>query len=444
METINNNSNIYNLYIFKWILKRFGFVKSIFFQIIDKMIYQKQSQFLLHPWMGHRTPFQSILFFNRFGRILFAGKEFIAFLSRGKLLKKTIHLEGYEVIERDFRKGDYTYLYPISPMLDSRDVPIEENYLRKIEKSLDLAYIMENNVFDKTEEWDRVTEVFKSLFFKDSGEIDIEKLSQFRATAKRCEEVFGDQFYYVDQDVGYTKAYLKAIDLVLEYHRYSKVIKKELLASVSESSAGGSSFVFYRGQLLSEKLLFHTLIVNDITTHIEFNKNRRNLIVDIGSGYGGLDRILSYYIPNACFVLVDLPETLLLTSYYVKYNFPNKKIALLSDIVDRLDEFDLLVLEYDFIIVPPSVVEKIPSTTVDLVVNSASLGFMKEDYVNYYLENIYRILRSKGYFYSLNKEYSDHLGIGFYSWNFKGSYLTKLMEYNNRFSYAQWLGEKIN
>ena len=407
------------------------------------MIYQKQSQFLLHPWGGHRTPFQSILLYNRFGRILFAGKEFIALLSGGKLAKKTIKLEGYDEIERDFRKGDYAYIYPVSPILESRDEPIEEKYLRKIEKSLDLAYIMENNIFDKTEEWERVTAVFKSLFFKANGEIDLAKLSQFRATSKRCEEVFGDQFYYVDQDVGYTKAYLKAIDLVLEYHRYSKVIKKELLASVSESSAGGSASVYYRGQYLSEKLLFHTLIVNDIINNINFDKNRRKVVVDIGSGYGGLDRLLSYYVPNSCFILVDLPETLLLTSYYMEYNFPHKKIALLSDIADRLDDFDSLVLEYDFIIVPPSVVEKIPSASVDLAMNSASLGFMQHDYVKYYLEHIYRMLRPRGHFYSLNKEYSDHLGIGFYSWNFKGSYLTKLMEYNNRFSYAQWLGEKV-
>jgi putative sugar O-methyltransferase len=407
------------------------------------MIYQKESQFLLHPWGGHRTPFEAILLYNRFGRILFAAKEFIALISSGKLAKKTIQLEGYEEIERDFTKGDYSRLYPISPMLATPKVELDIEDIEDIEKSLELAYVMENNTFDKTEEWDRVTNVFKGLFFKENGKIDIEKLSQFRATAKRCEEVFGDQFYYVNQDVGYTKAYLKAIDLVLEYHRYSKVIKKELLASVSESSAGGSDFVYYRGQYLSEKLLFHTLIVNDINRYITFQKDERNVIVDIGSGYGGLDRLLTYYIPNSCFILVDLPETLLLTSYYMRYNFPDKKIALLSDIVDRLSEFDKLVLEYDFIIVPPSVVEKIPSSFVDLVMNSASLGFMQKDYVKYYLSHIYRMLRPLGHFYSLNKEYNDHLGIGFYSWNFEGKYLTRLMDYNNRFSYAQWLGQKV-
>ncbi len=439
---LKNNNNLDFLYIIKWIAKRFGFVKSILFQMLDSLIYQKESQFLLHPWSGHRTPFQMILFYSRFGRILFATKEFIALLSRGKLLKKSICLEGYEVVESSSSVGDYSYLWPTSPLLDNetRSCPVE--YIEKMQGSLALAYRMENNSFDKTKEWDRTSTLFKSLFFNENGDINQDKLSQFRATSQRCEEVFGDHFYYVDPEAGYTKAYLKAIDLVLDYHRYSKVINKELLASVSESSVGGSASVCYRGQYLSEKLLFHTLMVNDIINHIDFVETKRNVVVDIGSGYGGLDRLLSYYVPNACFILVDLPETLLLTSYFIEHNFPNKKIALLSDIKDRLDTFDCLVQEYDFIIVPPLVVDHIPSSSIDLVMNSASLGFMEKDYVNYYLEHINRMLRPLGYFYSLNKEYSDHLGMGYYEWDFKGSYLTKLMAYNNRFSYTQWLGQK--
>jgi len=439
---LKNNINIDFLYIIKWILKRFGFLKSIFFQMIDSLIYQKKSQFLLHPWSGHRTPFQMILFYSRFGRILFAIKEFLALLSGGRLFKKRIRLEGYDAVENFKLRGDYGLLWPKSPILEKEIRSCSIAYIEKIQNSLALAYRMENNSFDKTKEWDRISTLFQSLFFNENGEIDQEKLSKFRATSQICEEVFGDHFYYVDPKAGYTKAYLKAVDLVLEYHRYSKVINKELLASVSESSVGGSASVCYRGQYLSEKLLFHTLMVNDIINCIDFVESKRNVVVDIGSGYGGLDRLLSYYIPNACFVLVDLPETLLLTSYFIELNFPNKKIALLSDINDRLDVFDDLVQEYDFIIVPPSVVEQIPSSSVDLVINSASLGFMEKDYVNYYLEHINRMLRPLGHFYSLNKEYSDHLGVGYYEWDFKGSYLTKLMAYNNRFSYTQWLGQK--
>ena len=76
------------------------------------------------------------------------------------------------------------------------------------------------------------------------------------------------------------------------------------------------------------------------------------------------------------------------------------------------------------------------------MINTASLGFMQKEYLEFYLEQTNRVLKEGGYFYSLNKEYNDHWGIGFYDWDFKSSYLTRLFEYNNRFSYAQWLGQK--
>jgi putative sugar O-methyltransferase len=438
-----NQSKKKYLYLFKWLIKRFGFIKRILFEFVDSLIYHRKSQFLLHSWHGHRTPFQMILFYNLFGRIIFATKEFIALLTNGKLVQKRIQLEGYEEIKLSHDTGDYNYLWPLSPLENHNKSALSLELKNKIKESLTLAYRLENNSFEKTEEWDRVSDVFKTLFFDENREIDERVLVNFRSTNKRCEEVFGDHFFYVDKTIGYTKSYLKAIDLVLDYHRFAKVINKELLVSVTESDVGGSSSVYYRGQALSEKLLFHTMIVNDVINHIRFDADKRNVVVDIGSGYGGLDRLLSYYIPNACFVLVDLPETLLLTSYFIAQNFPNKKIALLRDIIDDLDNFDQLVLEYDFIIVPPYVVEKISNESVDLVLNSASLGFMDKDYVHYYMEYIARMLKPLGHFYSLNKEYSNHLGMGNYEWDFRAKYLTKLMAYNNRFSYMQWLGQKI-
>ena len=431
------------LYPTKWLLKRLGFLKSILFQFFDTLIYHPQSQFLLHPWNAHRTPFQMILFYNRFGRILFATKEFIALLTKEKIFKKNLKLEGYDKTSIEPIKKDYTSLYPSSPMAITTQQSLTKEFIEKIETSLSLAYQMENKTFNKTVEWERVTSVFKSLFFNADGTINMQELSNFRATPQHCRDVFGDEFFYVDNSRSYTDSYLRAIDLILNYHRFAKVINKELLASVTETSTGGASFVHYRGQRLSEKLLFHTLITNDIINHITFNPERRNVIVDIGSGYGGLDRLLSYYIPNSCFILIDLPETLLLTSYYIKDNFPHKKIALLDDIIDHIDNFEELTNNYDFIIVPPSIFEKVPNESVDLIINTASMGFMEEEYIEYYLKHIYRTLKKLGHFYSLNKEYDNELGKGFYSWDFKGSYLTKLMAFNSRFSYLQWLGQKV-
>jgi len=437
------NISYYNLYTFKWTLKRFGYIQTILLELFDKLIYQNQSQFLLHPWSGNRTPFQSLLYYNRLGRILFGMKAFLALLTEEKLFKKEILLEGYDSIDISRKKGDYSMLYPFSPMNHDVELSISDSLSQKMQHSLQLALNMENKSYDKTQEWERVSELFSALFLQENYALNLKEIEGFRVSNQRCKEVFNDHFTYVDETMDYSKSYLKAIDLVLDFHRYAKVVNRELLATVTETPVGQSKFVYYRGQALSEKLLFHTMIVHDIISNINLNTPERKVIVDIGSGYGGLDRLLSFYAPNSCFVMVDLSETLLISSYYIEANFPDKRVALLSDIVDRLDDFETLFLEYDFIIIPPSVVQNIPNESVDLVMNSASLGFMEKEYVAFYLEEIERILRRLGHFYSLNKEYSDQLGRGYYEWDFKINYLTKYMAYNNRFSYTQWLGQKV-
>ena len=427
----------------KWLLKRFGFLKKIIFEFMDKLIYQKNSQFLLHPWNAHRCPFKAILFYNFFGRILFAIREFFALISHGIIFKKNISLDGYTETTTYQDNSKYETLYPPSPLKQTKKSTIPAIFYKKMSSSLSLAYKIEQDNFDKTQEWDRIAHLFKKLYLDQNGDILKDELINFRNDPQIYQKLFNDQFTYIDNSDGYYKSYLKSIDLVLEYHRHARHIEKEILAPISESHAGENYCATYRGNRLSEKVLFHSLIVNDLTKNIQFKTEEKNVIFDIGSGYGGLDRILYNYIPNSCFILLDLPETLILTSYFIKYNFPNKKIALLDDIVNRLDQFDTLVEEYDFIIIPPSVTKNIPDNSIDLVINSASLAFMAKEYLTYYLKHINRALKQNGYFYSLNSEVNSSWGIGFYEWDFQGQYLTTLMDYNNRFSYAQWLGKKI-
>jgi len=65
-----------------------------------------------------------------------------------------------------------------------------------------------------------------------------------------------DQFLVVNREFGYTKSYLKSIDLVLEYHRLATIVPKEILINISESYAGDNLSVNYRGQRLSIRSLF--------------------------------------------------------------------------------------------------------------------------------------------------------------------------------------------
>lgn len=430
--------------ILKWLLKRVIFFKKEFYQLLDKLIYQKQSLFLLHPWSAHRCPFESILFYNLLGRILFGTKEFLALITNDKLFSKSIKLDGFDTIPaKIWTKGSPRSLWPKSPFIDiKKEHHLPVSYLEKITNSYHLANQQFQENIDKTKDWEEISKKFQLLLFDTNRQIKKEILINFRKN-HLFEQIIADSFTQVDTTKSYISQYLDAIDLVLAYHRLAAVVDKEILASLSESYAGNTTCVHYRNLRLSEKLLFYAVATHDIVHHMPSNPDKKAVLLDIGTGYGALPVILKQYIPNSCHILVDLPEILVFTAYYVHYHFPEKKIALLSDIADRLDHFESLLEEYDFILIPPKVLEHIPKHSVDLVINTASMGFLSQNFLEFYLDRINSVLKKGGLFYSINKTETCQWGVGMYEWSFKKDYLTILLSYNNRFSYPQWLGRKL-
>lgn len=426
----------------RWLFKRLFFLKKEFYGLLDKLIYQKQSHFLLHAWHAHRCPYQAIMFYSFLGRVWFGLREFLALISGGRICKKSIVLDGFDQgIKLSSSEGSHDRLWPESPFVDHAKVMVCQDYFEKIQNSYQIVDKHYHDSFDKTKDWEIVSEKFRALLFDEEGVLQNSAIINFRKN-HTFETIIADDFKQVDREDSYVVAYLKAIDLVLEYHRSAFKVQKEILASLSESYAGNSSCVHYRGLRLSEKLLFYAVACDDIIHHVPDSKKRKEVILDIGTGYGALPVILKYYRENACYILVDLPEVTIFTAYYVKYNFPDAKIALFDDVVQ--EEFAMMLETYDFIIMPSREVSRIPKEAVDLVINTASMGFLSQEYLSYFMQEIDRVLKKGGYFYSINKTDTCKWGVGMYEWDFKGSYLTLLLEYNNRFSYPQWLGKKVN
>ena len=430
----------------KWLKQRFVFLRRIFIELYNAIIYQKQSQFLLHRVNAHRCSQEAILFYSFWGRVGFATKEIIALISKDKIFKKSIKLDGFdENIDYDalYQKGSDERLYPKSPMIHIQKNSIDNAYYTKIANSFLLAYNHDKHAKDISNEWERISTEFRSLFFDENNQLIKESLENFRGDPAIYEKIFNNQYPYIKKEEGYVKSYLNAIDLVLDYHRYGARINKEMLASVSETKAGNFLTLNYRGKKLSEQLIQHLVITHDLVTHVPFSQEKRSMILDIGCGFGGSARLLHTYVPNSTQILLDLPETLFLTAYYLKYNFPNKKIGLLEDIYPHLDNLDEILPQYDFIVIPPFVLDHLKANSIDLVVNASSLAFMSEEYLNYYLKESNRVLKEGGHFYSLNSTQDSEWGTGSHNWNYQANYLTIAFNYDNRFAFPQWLGRKI-
>jgi len=432
------------IYTIKWLVKRPLFLKKEFKNLYQNIIYQPQSRFLLSNDTAPLCPLEPIKFYSFIGRIAFAFREFIALISNETIFKKRILLDGFDTIDVKelYRVGKDEVPYPKPPLVEvEKGKNIDNKIFKTIEKSYVIANEKDPDKFDRASWWEEMSKAFKDELFDNSGNINREYLKKFRGLKELPANIVKDQFLVVNRDFGYYISYLKAIDLVLEYHRHAKVVKKEILFSLSESYAGDNLCVNYRGIRLSIRLLFHSIMVDNILTHTTLPK--KAVIWEIGAGYGGLARILKSYIPNSCHILLDLPETLTYCSYFIEYNFPNKKIAYLSDIIDRLDDFDNIVKEYDFILIPPWVSPYIKDVTVDLVIDTYSMSEMSKVYAEYYLKHIDRTLKKGGYFYSINKRFKrEDDKLPFYEWKFKSQFTTMLYDYS-KYIHPQWLGQKI-
>ena len=102
-------------------------------------------------------------------------------------------------------------------------------------------------------------------------------------------------------------------------------------------------------------------------------------------------------IKNATFIDIDIPENLILASYFLSKSFTSKKVFFYGE-----KKFDQNILEnFDFIFLPPWEIEHISSNTIDLTINKNSLGEMNPETAKNYINHIHRI---SNFFFSMNHE----------------------------------------
>ncbi len=447
-------------YFFKWLLARLAFVKRWLYEIKDFILYTKASR----PFYKTKAVVSNNLtvsqYYNMFGRVLFGIKEIIALLTKNKIFKKSILLEGFDAIDYPslYKKKDHARLWPHSPFVELQPSKLTKEDIETISDSYFLSY------HDNNESSSEYTNVFQTFYCNNSKNIDPKKLANFRADAMLHTQadkellkqlnlsfILTDHLQVLNKSFGYLKSYLKSIDLVLDYHRFSHIIDHDILCSISESFAGNLHTPCYRGQRLSPRLIYLASVISEIRKQIPFNETKRNVIVDIGGGFGHLGRLTHYYIPNSCYILVELEEMSCYGAYFLKYAFKDKKIALYRDIKDRMDNFKELTKEYDFIILPATKLSSLPDESVSLYIATSSVSELPESIAKPYVETMDRTLKTNGYIYAHTKLVSEeHTPDTYphYRWNFKKRYLTISYKYHPlnwiQNTSPQWIGKKID
>ena len=106
---------------------------------------------------------------------------------------------------------------------------------------------------------------------------------------------------------------------------------------------------------------------------------------------------------------MDLPEANLLSSFYLKENFPEKKFYLYNNYLENpplknLDNFDIYILP------PWCKFEK--SLKIDCFINTRSMMEMNKDVIKKYFDLIHTHVSSDGFFLNINKYEKSTVGKG--------------------------------
>lgn len=265
--------------------------------------------------------------------------------------------------------------------------------MKKILENFEYSQNLNKN-YDKGPIWGKLQkDVFKN--------IDEEKLTNFRNSLLAIGTDYG-----LDNN----RIIIRKFDEIkfnksLEFHNIKfDNIKKYL----SKKNIGNHKYLFKKDDFFIGKSDFKNFEkIQDLIKYC-FSVKEINYICEIGGGFGELARMIFVELPNVKYFLIDLPETNVLTHYYLSKLFPNKN--LLCDIdckANTINKRD--VLDNDIFILSPKI-NFANDIKFDLFINAQSMMEMKINNVNNYFEFIHKHINSEGFFYNINRYYHDGSG----------------------------------
>lgn len=166
-----------------------------------------------------------------------------------------------------------------------------------------------------------------------------------------------------------------------------------------DESIGNLFGIRHDGELIlqpSFRLSYFAKRINDL-----LQPSKGAVIVEIGGGYGGLPFHL-FNEGDICktYLDFDIPEVLVICSYFLMSSFPERKIMLYGE----CDISSVNFSDYEIILMPHFEIQKLQKNSCDLVFNSHSLTEMDNSSVTEYLNQIDRVC--KKYFLHANHEFS--------------------------------------
>ena len=176
--------------------------------------------------------------------------------------------------------------------------------------------------------------------------------------------------------------------------------------NLPKKNIGNSNYaVNYLGNFFDHGLI-HPLKWFEELSRTVFKESK--VICDIGAGYGALARIIINNYETK-YIVIDLPEANLLSSFYLKEHFPNKKFFLYDDYKNLSGNSDVKISdshikENDIFILPPWTVNSFSKDIkIDFFVNTYSFMEMRYSIIQKYFDFIHKHSSDNCYFLNINR-----------------------------------------
>jgi len=216
---------------------------------------------------------------------------------------------------------------------------------------------------------------------------------KFKKLTKNKIENFRNNYLSKGLDDSY---YSQNVQKKIYFDALKKLGKSFITSNLNKKNIGNlKNFYSANNSKIDINELFHILWLYYLK---KFLKNIK-IICEIGGGYGSFaEKIIKNY--NCKYILIDLPETNILSSFYISKNFPKKKIYLAHKKKDFFIDKKILS-KYDIFIIPPWYSFK--DFEVDFFINTRSFMEMEKMVVENYFKLIHKFISKNGFFLNINR-----------------------------------------
>ncbi len=162
------------------------------------------------------------------------------------------------------------------------------------------------------------------------------------------------------------------------------------LKMLTESEIGNPPTMEIDGKLVSQDMLNSVIEYHSVTSQMKFGS--RPHVMEIGAGSGRTAYCFLKLIPQAKYIIVDVPPALFISKYFLSKQFPNKKIfgfKTFNTYSEISDDF----LSADIVFLMPHQL-KLINSSIDLLMAIDCLHEMNASQVEYYFQQADRLAKN--------------------------------------------------